>query len=205
MERPTAYSPPRRIPLSRLVTGVLLHFCVPAYLLACLIAGFAVDPAVAHAGDIVPRMLWTGAWFLPAFALVTAVGAAIGRVIDARMPPPVPDDGTIAQAEAHGACRTLAAFGDKRIAGLAARLEANAWAFGDPADQQVASDLQSLARTFELALASAPPDRRAAVLDLGAASLQQLTEAAEQLSAARAKLDEGDAHTVARYISARYR
>ncbi|MEG3144960.1 hypothetical protein U1839_09860 [Sphingomonas sp. RT2P30] len=66
----------------RIVAGILLHFCVPAYLLACLAAGFLVEPQPSSLGDVVARMMLTGGYFLPAYAALIGVSAIGARMLD---------------------------------------------------------------------------------------------------------------------------
>lgn len=189
--------------MSRLVVGILLHFCVPAYLLACLLSAFAIAPVVTRGADVLPRMVWTGAWFVPVFMAITAVSAAVAALIDRRTPLAA-DDAATARGQVSEAARALTDLHDRRIDRALARMEANAWDWGDPRDQRVAADLASAARTFAAAAASAAPDHRAAVLALAAESVERLAAAGAALAAERGRLDEGDARTVAGYLAARY-
>lgn len=185
------------------MVGILLHFCVPAYLLACLLSAFAVPPVVAHGAQVLPRMVWTGAWFVPAFALITAVSAVAAALIDRRTPV-VSDAAAIAREQVREAAQALAGLHDLRLDRALVRIEANAWDWGDPRDQRVAADLAAAARTFAAASASVAPDHRAEVLALAAESVERLAAAGAALAAERRRLDEGDARTVAGYLAARY-
>ena len=195
---------PRRIPTARLLIGILLHFCVPAYLLFCLAAAFMKHPAVATWGDAPGRMLWTAAWFGPGFLLAVLGAAGIGTLLDRRRPAAL-DAVAGSQASMAKARRMLATLHDTRIDAATARLDAQRWDHADPRHQRVAADLLAAARTFATAHNSAPPDGRPTVLGLAADSVERLADAMTSLADERRRLDEGDARTVAGYIAARYR
>ena len=78
------------------------------------------------------------------------------------------------------------------------------WDHADERFQTLSADLANVVRTASAALATAPPDRRAAIADLAAASLHRIEAALTALQAERSRLDEGDLHTIARYVATRY-
>lgn len=194
----------RPIPMPRLVAGILLHFCVPAYLVASLLACLLVAPRVTAAADIPSRMLWTGAWFVPAFLLLTALAAGIAALVEPRLRTPATDPAIISHRQLGEAGRMLAGLHHRPIDAALARVDAVRWDHGDPRDQRLAADLATSARTLAAAVASATPVRRPEVLALAADIVERLAGAAEALANERGKLDEGDARTVAGYLQARY-
>ena len=78
------------------------------------------------------------------------------------------------------------------------------WDHTDERFQTLSADLAEVVRTASAALATAPPDRRGAIAELAAASLHRIEAALTALQAQRGRLDEGDLHTIARYVATRY-
>lgn len=199
----TSTRPGRPIATSRLLVGILLHFCVPAYLLVALAAALLRVPAVASWPEVPARMLWAAAWFVPGFLIAVAVAAAAGALIDRRRVA-APDGATASrQALAEGR-RALGALAHPVLDRALARLDAHGFDHGDPRQAQVAADLLAAARTFTAAHASATPAGRAGVGELAAAGVHRLADALAGLTEERRRLDEGDARTVAGYLEARY-
>lgn len=200
----------------RIVAGILLHFCVPAYLLACLAAGLLVTPRPGSPGEVVARMMLTGGYFLPAYAALIGVSAVAARMLDpllrrrraARL---ARDPGAIAAmsqrrvADAVRALRGLSAQAHSaRLDQTIAAFDRLAWDHHDERFRLLAGDLGTATDAFAAAFASATPVRRPALIDLAAESCGRIAAAVEALAEQRGKLDEGDARTVAGYIAARY-
>lgn len=196
----------------RVVAGILLHVIIPAYLLSFLAACF-VPPVPMSVTEVLSRMLVTGEYFLPAYALLTAVAAGTARVVDpwlhrrravrlARDPRAVADQSRTRLADAMGTLRQLP--GDARLATALATLDHLPWDHADPRAQDLSRDLAAAATAFASAFRSAPEARRGDVLDLAADSAERIAAAVGTLAEERGKLDDGDARTIAGYIAARY-
>jgi len=196
----------------RVVAGILLHVIIPAYLLSFLAACF-VPPVPMSVTAVLSRMLITGEYFLPAYALLTAVAAGTARVVDpwlhrrravrlARDPRAVADQSRTRLADAMGTLRQLP--GDARLLTALATLDHLPWDHADPRAQDLSRDLAAAATAFASAFRSAPEARRGDVLDLAADSAERIAAAVGTLAEERGKLDDGDARTIAGYIAARY-
>lgn len=193
----------RPIPTSRLLVGILLHFCAPAYLLTCLATCLLGDPPVDDVGSVVGRMAWTALWFLPGFLLLTGAAAGVGAVLD-RHRDRSPDAAETARAHVAAARQLLAPLHHSRLTQAMAAMDAVRWDYAEARYQRVAADLDAAARTFFAAASSAGPDRRPAILNLAADSIEGLGVALAELHDEKRRLDEGDARTVATYLDARY-
>ena len=183
--------------------AILLHFSVPAYLLTCLGTCIFLDPPVRDLASAVVRMLSTAAWFVPAFAVLTTLAAGAGAVFD-RSRDDRPDPAASAREQVARARALLVPLHDERIMRALAHIEAMTCDWNDGRQQRVAGDLASAARTFATAVNSATPERRPAVLELAAESVERLGTALDELDDERRRLDEGDALTIAGYVQARY-
>ncbi|CAN5646676.1 hypothetical protein BH10PSE14_BH10PSE14_00950 [soil metagenome] len=200
----------------RIVAGILLHFCVPAYLLACLAAGLLVMPRPGSLSDVVARMMLTGGYFLPAYAALIGVSAIGARMLDPllrrrRAHRLARDPGAIAAtsqrhvANAVSRLRGLSAQArSTRLDQAVAALDRLAWDHHDDRFRLLAGDLGTATDAFAAAFASAAPARRAELIALAAESCERLATAVDALAEERGRLDEGDARTVAGYIAARY-
>lgn len=193
----------RRIPTSRLLVGILLHFCIPAYLLACLAAALLKEPVAAGWAEVPGRMLWTAAWFVPAFLAALTVAAGVGATIDGRRPAPRDEVASSRDALAE-ARRVFAGMPHAALDRALARLDTVRWDHADARHQRVAADLAAAAGTFAAAHGTATPAGRAGVLDLAADSVNRLADAMASYADEQRRLDEGDARTVAGYLRARY-
>ena len=78
------------------------------------------------------------------------------------------------------------------------------WDHEDERFQALSADLAELVRTASAGLATAPPERRAAITELTAASLHRIEAGLTVLHAQRSRLDQGDLQTIARYVAMRY-
>lgn len=194
---------PRAIPTSRFLVGILLHFCVPAYLLACLAAAFLHQPVVTGSDAVPARMLWTAAWFVPVFLAAMPAAAGLGAMLD-RREERGPDAVAVSREALEDGRRRLRALGCLTLDRALARLDTARWDHADPRHQRIAADLAAAGRTFAAAHDSAPPAGRAAIGELAAESVERLADAMAALAEERRRLDEGDARTVAGYLQARY-
>jgi hypothetical protein len=196
----------------RVVAGILLHVIIPAYLLSFLAACF-VPPVPMSVAAVLGRMLVTGEYFLPAYALLTAVATGTARIVDpwlhrrralrlARDPQAVADQSRARLADAVTSLRQLP--GDARLGTALATLDHLPWDHADPRAQDLSRDLATAATAFVSAFRSAPEIRRSDVIDLAADSAERIAAAVGALAEERGKLDEGDARTIAGYIAARY-
>lgn len=196
----------------RLVAGAFLHVAVPAYILtvplACL---FAASPA-ATVEDVLKLALPFSGWFLALYAAsgtLFSLGAALldpalrrsRRRRDAR------DPRRAALRSAERLSRAIAAgrrlYGD-RVPPALDRLAAMPCDHADPRCQALSADLAEIVRTSAAAMATAPAERRDAILERATVALDRIDGAVAALRAERGRLDEGDALTVARYVESRY-
>jgi hypothetical protein len=194
------------------VTGILLHVIIPAYLLSFLAACF-VPPVPASLAGVLGRMIVTAEYFLPAYALLTAVAAGTARIVDpwlhrrraarlARDPQAIADQSRIHLETAIRDLRALPA--NARLATALATLEHLPWDHGDSRAQDSSRDLATAATAFASAFRSAAEAQRGEVVDLAAESSERIAAAVGALAEERGKLDHGDARTIAGYIAARY-
>jgi len=206
-------NPERAVLPWRIVAGILLHFCVPAYLLACLAACVLVAPQPTSVSEVLARMVQTGAYFLPGYAALIGVSAIGAKTIDpvlrrwrsvrlARNPQAIADQ---SRARLSGAMTTLRQLPrDARLTTALATLEHLPWDHDDARAQDLTRDLATAATAFASAFRSAPEARRGEVIDLAAESSERVAAAAGALAGERGKLDQGDARTIAGYIATRY-
>lgn len=195
----------RLIPAWKLAGGIFLHFTVPAYLLTLTIAGIWGALHGQAFADMLGRIVPLSAWFLlgyTALGLASVAGLAAGeRLVGRREPPPPPQ----ARQSAARLDRALATA--RRVLGDATPLRAlteKPWDHADARVQALTTDLANLVDRTATAFASAPPDRRAAIVVLGAESIGHIAASFEALAAERSRLDEGDVEVMARYVKARY-
>ncbi len=196
----------------RVVAGILLHVIIPAYLLTFLAACF-VPPQPVSITAVLGRMIVTGEYFLPAYALLTAVASGAARIVDpwlhrrrasrlARDPRAIADQ---SRARLAGAMTTLRQLsGDTRLVTALATLDHLPWDHDDARAQDLSRDLATAATAFASAFRSAPEERRGEMIGLAAESSERIATAAGALAEERGKLDRGDARTIAGYIAARY-
>ena len=205
---------PRRNVISawRLVGGAYLHFAVPAYLISMPLAAIFLSPAHASIAAMIALVPELSALFLGGYAVLTAssviVALAVERLLrfrharrEARDPrfAAKASSRRVARAISDGirllgpeAAQTLDAFRSPR------------WDHEDERFQALSADLAELMRTASAGLATAPPERRAAIAELAVSSLYRIEAGLTVLYAQRSRLDEGDLHTVARYVAMRY-
>jgi len=209
--RPIA--PERAVLPWRIVAGILLHFCVPAYLLACLAACVLEMPQPGSVTDVLARMVQTGVYFLPAYAALIGASAIAARIIDPvlrrrrasrliRDPRAIADQSRVRLAGAMTTLRQLP--GDARLTTALATLDHLPWDHEDVRAQALSRDLATAATAFASAFRSAPEKRRGEVIDLAADSSERIAAAIGALAEERGKLDQDDARTIAGYIATRY-
>jgi hypothetical protein len=206
-------NPERAVLPWRIVAGILLHFCVPAYLLACLAACVLETPLPGSVIDVLGRMVQTGVYFIPAYTALIGVSAMGARLIDpllrrrrrsrlARDPQAIAEQ---SRARLAGAMTTLRQLpGGARLIAALATLDHLPWDHADARAQDLSRDLATAAAAFASAFRSSPEERRGEVIDLAAASSERIAAAVGALAEERGKLDQGDAQTIAGYIAARY-
>jgi len=196
----------------RIVAGAFLHFAVPAYLVTVPLACLFAAPAPATAADMLALAVPFSGWFLSIYAIAGLGVSLAAALIDPmlrriRLRRAARDPLIASRRSEQKAARALA--DGRRLYGSAVppaldRLSATRWDHGDPRCQALAADLAEVMRTSTAAMASAPPERRAAILGMVTTALERIEHAVATLQAERARLDEGDALTVARYVEFRY-
>ncbi|MFA6112976.1 MAG: hypothetical protein WC729_03270 [Sphingomonas sp.] len=196
----------------RIVAGAFLHFAVPAYILTVPLACLFAAPAAATVEDVLRLALPFSGWFLALYAAsgtLFSLGAALldPMLRQQRRRREARDPRVAAQRSAQRLSRAITEgrrlYGDRAPSALD-RLSAAPCDHADPRCQALSSDLAEIVRTSAAALASAPAERRTAILATAAAALDRIDNAVAALHAERSRLDEGDALTVARYVESRY-
>lgn len=196
----------------RIVAGAFLHFAVPAYIvtvpLACL---FAAPPAATvedmlnlalpFSGGFLAIYAASGTLFSLAAALLDPMLRRQRRRREARDPrvAALRSEQRLSRAIAEG--RRL--YGERAPPALD-RLSTVRCDHADPRCQALSSDLAEIVRTSAAAFATAPVERRDAILKVATAALDRIEGAVAALHAERGRLDEGDVLTVARYVESRY-
>ena len=201
----------RRIASWQVAAGALAHVVVPAYLVAVPIACFVAAPAGATLVEMARSVPLFSGWFVAAYAalgLVAVVGAmALDRLADWR------NRGREARDPRYAALvsarRVTLAISDGRkvlddpASATLASLRRASWDHDDPRYQALSRDLAEVVRTSSAAIASAAPERRPELRALAAGALGDIDAALGELGAERARLDEGDARVMARYVRLR--
>ena len=196
----------------RLVAGAYVHFIVPAYLIGVPAAALVATLPGAPIEKMLERVPVFSAWFLGGYSALAllSVGATLileplGRFLGARREANDPRR-TSAASERRVARAIIDAaryLGPKSASALDV-IRSPGWDHSDPRCQALSVDFAVVVQTSVAAVASAGPERRAEFEELAAGSLARIANAYANLRAERTKLDEGDAHTVARYIESRY-
>lgn len=209
---PSDGSRPRAISAWRLVGGAYLHFAVPAYLVAMPLAALFAGPPDARIAALIGALPRLSAWFLGGYALLAALSVAAAMALEpllrrgaARREARDPHRAALASSRrvARAIADGIARLGPDSASVLDA-LRGPRWDHADDRFQALSADLAEVVRAASAALATAPAERRAAIADLAAASLHRVDAALAMLQAERGRLDEGDLHTVARYVAMRY-
>jgi hypothetical protein len=202
----------RAIPSWRFVAGVFVHCTVPAYVVVAPIMWLFGDRRGGAGGDIIGELLALSAWFLAGYTILAVASVVTAALIDPvsrrrRLRLEMRDPRRAALTSSR---RLARAVGDGRRVlddhsqALLVSLRQYKWDHADERFQALSNDLAKVVRTSCAALASAPPERRLALRGLATESLEHIDAALNELLAERARLDEGDAATVARYVQLRY-
>jgi hypothetical protein len=202
----------RRIGSWRIVGGALVHFVVPVYLVVVPVACLLAAPAGATVGEMARNAPAFSGWFLGAYSALTVVATLTAAVLDRlggwRGRRRALRDPGFAALESERRVRRALADARRGLDGstlpLLDALRGPRWDHGDPRCQTLSADLERVVDTSLAAFATAPPERRADLLDVTKASLARIEAALSELYAERSALDEGDARTVARYVESRY-
>jgi hypothetical protein len=202
----------RAVPAWRLVGGAYLHFAMPAYLITTPLAAIFVSPIGAPIDSMLAKLPMLSGWFLGGYASLALLSVAAAIIIEPLLRFRVArrearDPTRAALASSRRVARAIA-DGTQHLGGELAPaldvLRGSCWDHSDERLQALSADLAEVVRASSAALATAPADRRAAIADLTAASLHRIDTALAALQAERARLDEGDLHTVARYVAMRH-
>ena len=196
----------------RLVAGAYLHFAVPAYLISVPITAIYITPVHAPLAATIASVPRLSALFLVGYALLAASSVAVAIAVEpllrfrsARRE--ARDPNFAAQLSSRRVARAIA-DGTPRLGSDATNvldaLRGPRWDHADERFQALSADLAEVVRTSCAALASAPPERRDAIAEMAKGSLHRIEAALAALQAERGRLDEGDLHTVARYVAMRY-
>ena len=196
----------------RLVGGAYLHFAVPAYLVFTPLAAIFLSPAHGSIAAMIALVPWLSAIFLGGYAVLAAGSVIVAfaveplvRFLKARRE--ARDPRFAAQASSRRVARAIA-DGAPRLGPEAGQsldaFRGPRWNHADEQFQALSADLAEVVRTASAAMATAPPERRDAIAQLSAVSLHRIEDALSALQAERSRLDEGDLHTIARYVATRY-
>ena len=196
----------------RFVAGAFIHLVIPVYLVAIILACTLTSSPTTSAKDLLAVILPFSARFLVSYVVITSVASlgamAIDPLLRARR---TTREATIPAARAAASARRCATA-IERARGLLGRdahasldaLNAVHWHHEDTRYQAIASDLVDVIATASAAMASAPPDRQAAISATTIGAIVNLATALEALAEERRALDEGDAATMSRYVQIRY-
>ncbi|MDH7637797.1 hypothetical protein [Sphingomonas oryzagri] len=196
----------------RLVAGAFLHFVVPFYLIAIVIDVLLFGPREAGAEAMLRHALAASPALLGGYAgaalLATLLAGGIDPVLRWRRERrsrsnPAVMDSRLADRVARAAGLGKGRFGPRADAALAA-LTTAPWQYGHPGHQAIARDLLDTVRASTAALASAPPERRAAIADMATATIERLANARRELADENAAQDERKARAAAGYVEMRY-
>ncbi|TCM15359.1 hypothetical protein EDF56_11039 [Novosphingobium sp. PhB165] len=190
--------------------GAFLHFVLPFYLLAMLVAVVRDAPddaeSVLHlALRLSPALL--GGYAALAVAATTAA-ALVDPLLRARQRRRRARDPRAAAKRSerllhHALDRARTLPGPRAEAALA-RLTSARWNHDDPAYQALARDVAEAVETSVRALGSAAPEKRAVLADMAAATIERIVAAEAELAEAEAQEDEKQARIIAGYVEARY-
>jgi hypothetical protein len=194
------------------VAGVFVHCTVPSYVVVVPVMWLFTGRKGGAGRDIVGELLVLSAWFLVGYAILAAasiVAAALLEPVSRRrhLRRDTHDPRFTALASSRRLAKAIVDGRralDDRSQALLASIRRHEWDHADVRFQAVSNDLAEIVRTSCTALASALPERRLALRGLATESLEHIDAALNELAAERARLDEGDAATVARYVQLRY-
>jgi len=200
----------------RLVVGIFLHFVIPAYFIFLLGAFLLSSHPPADGEQGVRWLLRESGWFFASYTLTTLLAGMAAALLDpllragrARRRARHPDAAALlSERRAQEAIAQIGAADwgpvTPRIVAALRRIADEPWDHRDPHGQRLSCDLNDASDAFLPALASARGDKRAEISNLAAHAIERIAGAIEQLARDKSRLDEGDAHTIARMISLRY-
>ncbi|WP_267381262.1 MULTISPECIES: hypothetical protein [unclassified Sphingomonas] len=195
-----------------IVAGAFLHFALPAYLLIGLACGAAGLLAGLTPPDLVARALPYSIRFAVAYLILAVIATAVAAVLD----PPLRRrrqrragrDPGAAERQSRRNLVCALAEGRARLDGDAVLalddIAAITWQHAEPAFQSISADLSEVVRTSVAAMATATPQRQQELATVTTATLTRIVAVLCDLQERRGRVDEGDLHTVARYIDSRY-
>lgn len=206
--RPGTWPPP--VLPWRLVGGAFLHFVLPFYLLAILAAIVVERPANGEAALTVA--LRASPALLGGYAAAAIAATGLAALLDPllrrrRARRESRDPGAAALRSERDLRRALAsarAIPGPRAEAAMARIAAARWDHGDPRHQSLSRDLAEAVAASTRALATAAPERRPALAEMVATTIEHIAAAQAELAAAQAHADETQARIVAGYVEARY-
>ncbi|WP_395398058.1 hypothetical protein WBP07_26380 [Novosphingobium sp. BL-8A] len=194
----------------RLVAGAFLHCVLPFYLLAMLAAIVVRRPD--HVEALLDLALRISPALLGGYALVATGATTFAALVDPllrarRARREARDPRAPAARSERDLRRAIAASrairGARTEAAIAAITAAN-WNHEDPGHQALSRDLAEAIESSTRALATAAPDRRPALTEMIAATIEHIAAAQADLAIAQARADETQARIVAGYVEARY-
>lgn len=196
----------------RLVGGVFLHFLVPYYLIAALIDVLFVASPVHEPGAALHRILRASPVLLGGYAALALFATLLAAVTDPLLrarrdrraaahpqAPALRSDRMLRDAIGRGTGR----FGARADAALAALGESR-WDFASTEQQALVRALAEAIAASVDAIISAPPERRGAIADMAAGTIEHIVRAQRELAVANAAQDERKASAAAGYVEMRY-
>ncbi len=196
----------------RIVVGGFLHFALPAYLLAglaCCAAGMLEGLTSA---ELVARTVPYSVWFAILYILVAVITSAAVILLDPllrrRRRRRARRDPDVAQLQSRRSLTFALAQGRAHFDGDTVKvLDAigiMAWNHEAQGYQAISADLAQVVSTSIIALEGAVPHDRQELADITTIMLSRIADALSAMQDDHRRLDEGDLHTVARYIDSRY-
>lgn len=207
---PSNVASKRVISTSRFVAGVFVHCLVPAYLVAIVLA-YLVAPSPTSTGIAERILSWSGL-FLTGYAGLTIVAVAAAAAIDpfasrysARRIERDPRAADIASRRRLAIAVTDGRrLLDEKSRAMLEAIRVLQWNHADPRYQALSTELAEVVRTSGAAIASAAAPQRAGLQAIAAESIGYLHSALASLGEEQARLDEGDARVIARYVRLRH-
>jgi hypothetical protein len=196
----------------RIVAGAFLHFALAAYLLvglgccaAGLLGGMTSPELVARA---LPYSVRFAVVYMALATTTTLVAAMLDPLLRRHRRRRVGRDPGVLERQSRRDLTMALAEGRSRLerdaVSVLDTIASIAWHHDDPAFQFLSADLAEVVKTSVTALTTATPQRRQDLTAVTTATLARIVQSARDLQDERRRLDEGDLHTVARYIDSRY-
>lgn len=194
------------------MAGVFVHFAVPAWLVTAPILCLLAAPAGGTWQDVAAQLPRASGWFLGGYAALALVSIVAAGILDPlsrwrRVRREARDPRAAALASNRRVTRAVSdgrRLLDAPSVALLDALRRHGWDHDDERFQALSNDLAEIVRTSAAAIASAPPERRPDLRAMAAESLGHVDQALAALSEERARLDEGDARVIARYVRLRH-